>query len=202
MKIKKYVTQNPVTSIIIIINLVMTILVIFNGGFGANNLVKWGAIFPPLIKENGEYYRIITAMILHGSIIHFLMNAYVLFYIGGNLEQLLGPIRYLLVYIVSGIISSLFVVYLGEPNVVTIGASGAIFGVMGSLFMLTIKRDYWFKEHGIKSIRNLMIMNLIITFIIPNVSVYGHLGGLISGLLLFYVDTPENPYFIKYESVN
>lgn len=195
---KEYYKNHPVTSIIIIINLVMGFLVMFSGGFSIPNLISWGAIVPPLITEQGEYYRIVAAMALHGSILHLLMNSYVLFYIGGHLEKLLGPKKYLLVYLVSGIISSLFVVYFGEPNVVTIGASGAIFGVMGGLFMLTIKKASWFHPQTIRSIRNLMVINLIFTFVIPNISVLGHLGGLIAGVLLFFVITPDEPYFTRY----
>ena len=195
---KEYYKNHPVTSIIIIINLLMALLVMFTGGFTLNNLISWGAILPPLITEDGEYYRILTAMALHGSVLHFAMNSYVLFYIGGHLERLIGPMKYLFVYLVAGIVSSLFVVYLGENNIVTIGASGAIFGVMGGLFMLTIKRANWFHPQTVRSIRNLMLINLVFTFIIPNISVLGHLGGLIAGVLLFFVITPEEPYFTKY----
>lgn len=195
---KEYYKNHPVTSIIIIINLVMGIVVMFSGGFTIENLISWGAILPPLITEQGEYYRIITAMALHGSVLHFLMNSYVLFYIGGHLERFIGPKRYLLVYMVAGIVSSLFVVFFGAPNVVTIGASGAIFGVMGGLFMLTIKKASWFHPQAIRSIRNLMLINLIFTFVIPNISIPGHLGGLVAGVLLFFVITPDEPHYTRY----
>jgi len=196
--LKEYYKNHPVTSIIVIINLVMAILVMFSGGFSIANLISWGAIVPPLITEQKEYYRILTAMALHGSVIHFLMNSYVLFYIGGHLERFIGPIKYLIVYLVAGIISSLFVVFFGASNVVTIGASGAIFGVMGGLFMLTIKKASWFHPQAIRSIRNLMLINLVFTFIIPNISIPGHLGGLVAGVLLFFVITPDEPHFTRY----
>ncbi len=197
-RFKAYFTFHPVTTVILIINLVMALLVLFSGGFSLQNLIAWGGLVPPMVTELGDYYRILTAMALHGSILHVLMNCYVLYYIGGHLERLIGPKRYALVYLVSGILSSLFVVFFGAPNVVTVGASGAIFGVMGFLLVLTFKKPAWFPPQIAKSIRSLTLINLVITFLIPNISILGHLGGVISGALLALILTPEEPDYLKH----
>jgi len=197
-KLKIYYLFHPVTSTIIIINLSMTILVFFSGGFTSMNLVSWGALVPYNVLELNEYHRILTATFLHGSIFHFLMNAYVLYYIGGNLERLLGPKKYLTIYLLSGIVSSLFVVFLADPFIPTIGASGSIFGVMGALFILTLKKNTWFPPRVISSIRNLILINLGFTFLVPNISVPGHLGGLVAGLLISLLLIPDKPHYLKY----
>lgn len=193
--IKDYIDKHPVTFTLLLLNTVMVLIIMFTGGFTTLNLVNWGAIFPPLIRNNQEFYRLIAAMFLHGSITHFLFNSFALYYLGGHMERLIGPKWYLILYMGSGLLSSLFVTYLGNIGDVTIGASGAIFGIMGGLFMLTIKQKKWFHPRTIKSIQQLMIINLVITFLVPNISILGHLGGLIMGMAILYFFTPKYPYF-------
>lgn len=195
--IKNYIQTRPITSIILLINTIFLVTVLFTGGFSILHLIELGAIFPPLIIEQAEYFRWITGMFLHANIFHFLMNMYVLFYLGGHMERLIGPRRYLFIYMISGIGSSIAVTYLGESNVVTVGASGAIFGIMGGLLLLTFLRKHWFSPRTISSIRNLMLLNLVFTFVVPDVSIFGHLGGLVIGIALFFVMTPEYPYYME-----
>jgi rhomboid protease GluP len=171
----------------------MLIVTYLFGGFTTAVLLKLGAIFPPYIIDNQEYHRLILAMFLHGSIIHFLMNNFVLYQLGAYLERLIGSINYLILYMVSGLISSIVITYFGEVMSITIGASGAIYGVMAGLLMLTFIRTHWFSDHQIRNIRQLMILNVIFTFIVPNISIFGHLGGLVAGLLLILLLSPKRP---------
>jgi rhomboid protease GluP len=195
-RLKHYYQLHPVTSILILISGAMFILVLFSGGFSTENLRSWGGLVPEKVINDREYYRVITAMFLHGGFFHFFMNSYVLYIIGGNMERILGPKKYLLLYMLSGIASSVLVVFLSAPNSVTIGASGAIYGIMGGLFMLTILKNHWFRPETIQWIRNLIIINLVITFLIPNISIFGHLGGLIAGLLVLKFIVPDEPYYL------
>jgi rhomboid protease GluP len=192
---KDYIKKHPITFILLLLNTMMLFIVIFTGGFTNFNLVRWGAIFPPLIIDNQEFNRLIAAMFLHGSIPHYLFNSVALYYLGGHMERLIGPRWYVVLYMGSGLLSSLLVTYLGDLNAVTIGASGAIFGIMGGLFMLTIKQKKWFHPRTIRSIQQLMVMNLVITFLVPNISILGHLGGLMMGLAILFFFTPKYPYF-------
>ena len=196
-KFKEYYKFHPVTTIILVINLVMAVLLIVTGGFDTENLVKFGALVPILVTKEGEYYRIITAMFLHGGFLHLLSNSFVLYYIGAYMERLVGPKKYLFIYMISGIISSLFVLFLASDLSVTIGASGAIFGVIGGLLVLTFLRKEWFSDHSIRTIRQLIIINVVITFLVPNISIPGHMGGLIAGILLGYLIAPKSPYYYK-----
>lgn len=192
-KIKIYFKQFPVTASLLSINTIMVLVILVMGGFTTKNLVDLGAMVPNLINENHDYYRLIMPMFLHGSIIHFLANSYFLYIMGRFVEKLLGRNKYILVYFLSGIGSSLLIWWLGKGNQVTIGASGALFGILGAVLLLTYLKPRWFTPLGIKNIRMLSLINIIFTFLIPNISIYGHLGGLITGIILIYFLTPNRP---------
>lgn len=194
---KTYFLFHPVNSILIGINTIMLLITYISGGFSVSNLLDLGAIFPPYIIDNSEYYRLVLAMFLHGSVLHFLMNNFVLYQLGAYLERLIGSRNYIILYMVSGLISSLVITYFGDAMSVTIGASGAIYGVMAALLMLTFIRNHWFSAPQVRSIRQLMIVNVLFTFIVPNISIFGHLGGLVTGLLLILLLSPTRPDYRK-----
>ena len=185
----QYYEKNPMSTIIILINVMMAMVVLVTGGFNdLVNLIEWGALYPPFISVNNEWYRLITAMFLHGSLLHLFFNMYVLFYLGALLERMLGnKWLYVIFYLASGLFASIAVFAFGNPNVVTVGASGAIFGIIGALFITTYLKPYYFNPYFVRSIRSLTFINLALTFIIPQVSFYGHIGGLLSGFLLYFL---------------
>ena len=191
-RLKLYFKFQPLTMILLILNTIMVIYTLIEGGFNGITLVNLGGLFPPLVTELGEYYRLITTAFLHGSFLHFLVNMIALFYLGGHLERLIGWFRFLIIYVISAIGSSIAVVLL-QPNALTIGASGAIYGVIGALLVLTFTRKEWFFSHTIRSIRNLIIINIVFTFMIPSVSTEGHIGGLIIGFIAIQFLTPQEP---------
>lgn len=182
-----YYETYKITSIIIGANVMMGIVVAFTGGFSLVNLYGWGALWPPAVTLQNEWYRIFTSMLLHGNVFHLLMNMYVLVYIGGFMERFIGSLRYLALYLISGVIASLAVVYLGDVNVITVGASGSIFGIMGALFLMTFIQKDALPSPIIYQIRLLTIINLAFTLFIPGISVFGHFGGLLTGIILFYI---------------
>jgi len=186
--IMNYYEKNPMTSLIILINAMMAVVILATGGFNdLINLVEWGALYPPFITFDNEWYRLLTAMFLHGSLLHVFFNMYVLFYLGALLERILGKWIFLMFYLGTGLLASFAVYALGNPNVVTVGASGAIFGIIGALFIMTYLKPYYFNPYFVRSIRSLTFINVALTFIIPQVSFYGHIGGLLSGFLLYFI---------------
>ncbi|QWC00189.1 rhomboid family intramembrane serine protease [Mycoplasmatota bacterium] len=192
-KFKIYFKNHPITTIILLLNLFMVIVLLVMGGFTIENLVKLGGLVPAKISEDGDYHRLVLSMFLHGSLLHFLFNSYFLYHLGGFVEKLLGRSKFIIIYFISGIGSSLLVWWLGDPYKVTIGASGALFGIMGALLVLTYIKTSWFNIYTIKNIRTLVVINLIFTFLARNISVLGHLGGFITGIGLIYLLTPKNP---------
>jgi membrane associated rhomboid family serine protease len=125
---------------------------------------------------HGEWWRLLTATFLHGSLIHIGLNMLVLWMIGPPIEHYFGHARYLLLYLVSGLAGSAGALILsgGRP---TVGASGAIFGIMGAALVLEWRRIWVFGGQAL----GLVVVNLVFTFAIPGISIGGHLGGLLGG---------------------
>ncbi len=197
-RIKIYFQICPVTFYLILFNTIIFILTLATGGFTVDNLVRLGGLVPGYVKLNNEYYRIIMAMFLHGSVIHFLMNMVALYFLGTAMERVMGHVRYLGLYFIAGIGSGVMIVLLGEPYQLTIGASGALYGIMSGLFFITLKNPTWFHPQGIKSIRSLTIINFAITFLFPNISIIGHISGFVFGFLACLLLVPKYPDFMKY----
>jgi membrane associated rhomboid family serine protease len=149
-------------------------------------LYDWGALvlrgfFPDgttVGLAEGEWWRLLTAAFLHHGIFHLGMNMLVLYLVGTPLEMALGRGRYLLLYVVSALAGSAGALLL-SPGAITVGASGAIFGIFGAA--LVLERQGIYALGG--SIMGLVVINLVITFAIPGISIGGHLGGFAGGAL-------------------
>jgi membrane associated rhomboid family serine protease len=132
---------------------------------------------------HNEWWRLVTAAFLHYGPFHLAVNMYSLFYAGTLLEQVIGRWRFALLYLGSGIAGSAGAIWL-SPNSVTVGASGAIFGILGALFVLERRRHI--STGG--QIAGLIVLNLVFTFALSNsISVGGHVGGLIGGVALMWL---------------
>jgi membrane associated rhomboid family serine protease len=121
----------------------------------------------------------VTSMFLHASILHLAFNMVALYWLGSIVEQTIGTMRFLLVYFASGLAGSAGALLLTEPFVPTVGASGAIFGIMGALLVLEYRATGSFAGPAL----GLIAVSLAMTFITPNISIGGHLGGLAGGIL-------------------
>ncbi len=126
----------------------------------------------------GDYWRLLTAAFLHYGPFHLLLNMLALYWFGTALEQRIGSARFLLLYIVSGLAGSAGALLL-DPTTPTVGASGAIFGILGAGLVLEQQRDYVFGGSAL----GVIVLNLVFTFSISNISIGGHIGGLIGGAL-------------------
>lgn len=132
---------------------------------------------------HGEWWRLFTAMFLHLNFLHIAMNMYALYFAGSILEQVIGRWRFLLLYLASGIAGSAGALIL-SPDMPTVGASGAIFGILGALLVLERRRHI--NTGG--QVAGLIVLNLIITFVFSSfISVGGHVGGLIGGIILMWL---------------
>lgn len=189
--LKDYYKKSPVTTVLIFLVFLMVIVTYVKGGFTTSTLLDLGALDPVLVKD-GEYYRLFTVMFLHGSVDHFLSNTVIgLFVLSGTLERLIKPIKFLILYIVAGLGASLFIVFSSSESVagfdVTVGASGAIFAVLGCLMYISIFRHDLIHKAERKSIYALIAIEMVFTFTTPLISIPGHVGGLISGFILSFI---------------
>lgn len=173
---------NAVTLALIGLNVVVYLAELAAGGNvdGLDNTIyEHGALFGPLVAQ-GDWWRLITSAFLHYGPLHLAINMYSLYFGGTILEQVIGRWRFALLYVVSGLAGSAGAL-VHTPNVPTVGASGAIFGVFGALFVLERRGNI--ATGG--QVAGLIVINLIFTFALSSfISVGGHVGGLIGGVLL------------------
>jgi membrane associated rhomboid family serine protease len=171
----------PATFVLIAINVVMYLIQVSSGGGGfspgvGNSVTLDLGLYGPLVAE-GEWYRMLTAGFLHVSLVHIGFNMFLLFMLGRLIEPSLGTPRFVLLYFASLFCGS-FGALLMDPDALTIGASGAVFGLFGAGFLLA-------RERGMNALAGelglLIAINLGFSFILSNISAGGHIGGLIGG---------------------
>ncbi len=151
----------------------------------SNVLITYGAKDNDLIIQ-GQYWRFITPIFLHANLLHVGLNMLNFFVLGIFLERLVGHLRFLLIYLLTGIISIIASFYF-VPQEISVGASGAIFGLVGAYSVFVLRHRRAFRNNGIPALLWLVLIigvNLSIGLFVPNVDNYAHLGGLLSGCLL------------------
>lgn len=182
--------QCIITYILIALNIIMFLISVYLSKsiieINPNVLEALGAKDNVLISE-GQYYRLFTSMFLHSGIVHIGMNMYSLFMIGPLIEKSYGKVKYILIYFLSGILASI-TSYMFTPAM-SIGASGAIFGVLGATLVLAYKLRKIVGKEFLVNVSSVIAVNIVFSFSIPNIDMYAHIGGLVSGILfsiIFY----------------
>lgn len=183
-KLSQYILLYPVISIIIGINIAVYLIGLIPP-LGLNIVIK-GAAANYLIAD-GEYWRLLTSMFIHGGFFHLLFNMFSLYVFGPELERLAGKLRFFTIYFVSGFMGNV-VSYLNQPaNYVSYGASGAVFGLFGAFLALvyyTRKTMPQLKQ----IIMPIVVISVIMTFLQPNVNATAHIAGLVTGLIIGLFD--------------
>jgi membrane associated rhomboid family serine protease len=176
-----------VTRVLIGINVAVYLLELLLGGEvnGTGNWIYEHGVLVSQAQDSsgqlvgvaeGEWWRLVTAAFLHYGPLHLGMNMLVLWFIGPALEEYFGRAKYLLVYVVAGLAGSAGAL-VWSPNALTVGASGAIWGLMGAAVVLESRRIWVFGGQAM----GLVVFNLLITLVLPGVSIGGHVGGGIGG---------------------
>ena len=169
-----------VTYSLMFINIIIYLVSVLFGQY--NNVISLFSVHGPSIK-NGEYYRLVTGIFLHGGILHLAFNMYALYVIGSQIESYLGKIKYIIIYLFSGIMGSLFTTIFGG-NIPSVGASGAIFGLMGAMVYFGYYYRVFLGNVLTNDILPLIAFNLILGFTLSGIDNFAHIGGLIGGLLI------------------
>ena len=178
------VSKRPiVVPLLIAINVVVFALTAVQAHSVTNNVfsplfAQW-ALIPEFTVANGEWWRLITAGFLHIGPIHLLVNMFTLWVIGRDLEIFLGKIRFTVAYVLSLVGGSVAVYLFGALDQPVAGASGALYGLMGGMLVLLLRL-----KADPKSTIIMIVLNLIISISLPNISLLGHLGGLVTGALV------------------
>lgn len=187
---------NLVTSIIVGINVfIYLIMVVMSRSLDINVgvLVNMGAQYNLLVAQ-GQIWRIFTAMFLHFSIFHVGLNMLSLFFIGSAIEAFYGKWRYLAIYLGAGLAGGIATYFLGAPDTVAAGASGAIFGVFGALGVFYVVNWRALGSYGRGAIGNWVFwlgLNIVFDFSVPGIGITDHLGGLVAGVLIAFLLIPR-----------
>ncbi|WP_107943336.1 rhomboid family intramembrane serine protease [Metasolibacillus sp. FSL H7-0170] len=186
---QQYIKMYPVVSTIIALNIIAH-LVTRIPGLGTE-LFYAGVSHNGLIAA-GEWWRMITSMFLHAGFLHILFNMFSLFLFGPELEKIAGKMRFLTIYFLAGIFGGIVTFVTQDADYASVGASGAIFGIIGAFGGLL-----FYMRHVMPQLRQIIlpiiVISVIMTFLQPNINIASHLGGLVTGfaLGLFYFK-PKN----------
>jgi membrane associated rhomboid family serine protease len=143
----------------------------------SNEIYRKGVLYGPVVAD-GEWWRLFTSMFLHYGPLHLGLNMLALWWFGSAVERVFGRGRYLLLYVVSGLAGSAGAL-IASPDALTVGASGAIFGILGAAFVLERQRTYVLGGGA----GALIVLNIVFSLAVPGISIGGHLGGLAGGAL-------------------
>ena len=173
------------TALLVIIGVVFAFEVATNAFSSDEAMVQMGAIVPGLLQR-GEFWRLIASLFLHGSWVHWATNSWALYQLGSLYEVLFGSKRFATIYFVSGIFAGIASsLYNHGPAV---GASGAIFGVLGAFIFSILRSPQYRHQAWTKSLLRQLVfwilVNMVIGYFVPFIDNVAHMGGLITGLLL------------------
>jgi membrane associated rhomboid family serine protease len=186
---------NAITIALITVNVGVYVAELAAGGDTngtGSTIFEKGVLWAPLVAQ-GDWWRLLTAAFLHYGLFHLAVNMYSLYWVGTLLEQVIGRWQFLLLYLAAGLAGSAGAL-IATPNAFTVGASGAIFGILGALFVL--ERKGHIASGG--QIAGLIVLNLVITFAFSGfalggrvtgltISLGGHVGGLIGGMVAMWL---------------
>lgn len=186
--------QPIVTYILIAANVAMFLVVSAAPGDYTSNLPRFGALIPERVLH-GEWWRLISAMFLHAGVAHILFNMISLFVVGSLAERLYGSVKFLAIYLGSGLTASLagfaYSIAVGDLLSPHVGASGAIFGIAGALITLRFQRTdvipLSVRARISSSMLVLVLLNLVVLTFTPNIDNAAHIGGLLGGMALSFV---------------
>lgn len=177
---KQYIKLYPVVSTLLAFNIAIYILT--SMPIIGNQLFNLGVHFNLLISE-GEYWRLVTPIFLHASLTHLLFNMFSLFIFGPELEQIAGKARFLTIYLLAGLIGNVATYLIHDWNYTSVGASGAIYGMLGAFAALVYYTKNFLPQLK-QIIVPIIVIGVIMTFIQPGINTTAHIAGLITGFVI------------------
>ena len=182
---KQFIQLYPITSAILLINLIMFTLIKLP--FIPHSIIIENLIGINLYIKEGELWRLVTPLFLHNSPGHFIFNSFALLLFGPAVEQMLTHVRFLLLYSISGIGANILTYLFYPLTYAHLGASGAIFGLIGFYLYLTVFQSHLLSRQDAQMIKIMSLFALIMTFLQTNVNIVAHLGGCTIGFLLSFL---------------
>ncbi len=184
---KSFLRFYPFTSLVILANIIVFLLMTFNGGSqDTATLVEYGALTN--IVGYDQWWRTFTAMFVHNGFEHLLFNTFALVVFAPPLERLIGTVRYVLLYLASGLIGNILSLEIYRQSAeghLAAGASGAIYGVYGAFLYIALFQRGMLDRVSRQTIYTILGLGLVYTFMVPGIGIWAHVGGLISGFFIY-----------------
>lgn len=182
----------PVTTALIVINIIVFIIETVSGGSDRTDIaIRFGAQYSPFVLEKKQYYRLFTAMFLHFGFIHIMCNMWSLYNIGPTIELVFGKWRYIIIYLGAGLAGNLLTLLIearrGQFSV-SAGASGAVFGLMGAYLVLALLPRF----RGYFSLSSILFnigINVVYGLRARGINMTAHMGGLLGGIVISFLTT-------------
>jgi membrane associated rhomboid family serine protease len=179
------------TTLLLAVNIGMFVVEVAYGGAGSllsgpspQRLFNLGALYPPAVAQGHQYWRFLTAMFLHAGLLHIGLNMYALYLFGYLIENSFGRTRFLAIYFISGLMASVTSFVFGNPQAVAVGASGAIFGLLGAWVAYNYRRrGSALASANLRMAFILIALNLFLGFSIAGIDNFAHIGGLLTGVV-------------------
>lgn len=189
---KNYYDSKPyITMAVIAVNIIVfAVMSIFGNTLDAQYMAEHGAMYPPYVAENGQYWRLFTSMFMHFGLMHILNNMVMLGAVGRIVEIAMGHVRFLIAYIAAGICGgalSYAVMLHNNDYAVSAGASGAIFGMVGALVWIVIVNRGFYEEISRQQVIFMVILMIYYGVSTSDVDNWDHLGGLAGGFIISIV---------------
>lgn len=181
----------PATSIIVVVNILFFVGMMITGGASIQNLVNWGAKYGPFIAD-GQYWRLVLPMFLHVGFFHLLMNLFGLVIFGSMVERTFGSRNFAVIYLAAGVMGNV-VSFVAGPNV-GVGASGAVFGIIGAFGMYLLLNRRLLGQVGRQQLTSVAVIvgiNIVFGLSTTGIDNAAHFGGLIAGGLVAFFIAPR-----------
>lgn len=203
---EKWIKQVYVTITLVVINcIVFFVLESMGDTLDSDFMAKMGAVWPPYIQEQGQYWRLLTATFMHFGFDHILNNMLILICAGVILEEALGHVKYLILYLIAGVggstLSYLQMLHSGDYAVAA-GASGAILGIIGALLWIVICHKGRYETLTGKGLLFMIVISLYYGIHTGGVDNWGHIGGLLMGFLMGILLYRKKPKYVDFGDEN
>jgi len=195
------VARTPATRVLLAVILAVFVLEIgvggpqsiFNGPSG-RRLFDLGALYPPAIAFDRQYWRLLSSMFLHAGILHVGFNSYALWLFGSAVETVFGRARFLAIYLATGLVAGAASYAFGPAQALGVGASGAIFGVFGAFVAYNFRRRHLaLASANLRSALTIVLLNVFLGLSIPGIDLRAHIGGFVAGLAAGAVSDEVGP---------
>ncbi|WP_453992218.1 rhomboid family intramembrane serine protease [Bacillus nitroreducens] len=186
---RQFLRFYPIISIIIAIHIFLWLLIFLSLPFGTT-LLQHMIGFNFLISE-GEYWRLLTPIFVHGGFGHMLFNSFSLVLFGPALERMLGKFKFIVAYLATGMIANLATFYIEPLDFAHVGSSGAIFGLFGIYLYMVLFRKDLISQMNSQLIMTIVIIGLVMTFINSNVNIVAHIFGFLAGAVIAPLFLPK-----------